>query len=74
MSEPLTSTQLREQEIRLNGVPVKPIPEVFSATLAKQIQKNEDLRFTLHLIQNALELGQPEMALAQCKKAWGEVR
>lgn len=55
-------------------VPIRaniPIEDVFSANFAKQIVRNEELLFSIMMIQNALELGQPEIALAQCKKALG---
>jgi len=87
----LTTRQLQEIDIRLNGTPMKtaeqhnfeqfgtlrvgtnptPISSVFSAQLAKVIGREEDLRFGLMLVKNALELGQVDLALQQCNKALG---
>jgi hypothetical protein len=83
MSDFLNQQQIHEVNVRMNGTPTlasmrgsaevvpKHLPEVFSAQLAKLITRNEELLFQVQLIQNALELGYPELALKQCRKAMG---
>jgi len=65
----LTEKQKQESAIRMNGAPVRPLADAFSAQLAKQITDKEELLFKIICIKNALEMGCHEIALEHCNRA-----